>query len=251
MKKLLCIVLTVCLLCPLLSGCAGQDPETKMKKAYLRELYIKDKEPSDVVIDYDGGEYDGARVVMLDACKHEPQEETVALINDTTITYYDANRLYVYKYGFLFSLESALERKIISEEDLLDIAANYNASVSSFLDVCDKHDFEIGKADLSAYDADNVHIRPDAVMIKFDKKILVGGKVEEKQLTIDYINSVLGEELVEEIGFHVFEDSETIFRKVFINNDDIEKLPEVMNALAAVPGVLTVSCYNRLIYPGI
>ena len=79
----------------------------------------------------------------------------------------------------------------------------------------------------------------------------MGGKVEEKELTVNYINSVISKKLVEKIGFHILEDKDTITCKVFITNNDIKKLPEIMNILASVPGILSVGCYNRILYPGI
>ncbi len=221
-----------------------------MKKAYLRRFNIQDKMPEDVIIEYDGGTYNGARIVMLDARKHEPQKKAVALTDELEITYYDSNRLYVYKYRHLFSLELALKLEFISEEDITDIVNKYNVAVSSFLDVCDKHDFDVGTADLSIYSADNPHILPNAVIIQFDKNIILGGKVEEKELTVNYINSVISKKLVEKIGFHILEDKDTITCKVFITNNDIKKLPEIMNILASVPGILNVGCYNRILYPG-
>ena len=109
MKKLISLLLVICILCPLLVGCGNRDEDFKMKKAYLRQFEIEGKEPEDVIIDYDGGEYNGTRIVMLDVEWHDPEEWTET-VDGVEIKYYDSNRLYAYKNGKFFTLTDAYDK---------------------------------------------------------------------------------------------------------------------------------------------
>ena len=117
MKKLISLLLVIIITCSVLSGCVYFDRYLKIKKVYLDQFGIKDKNPEDVIIDYDGGTYNGARIVMLDAEWHDPEEWT-EIIGETKLQYYDSNRLYAYKDGHFITLTQAFENSILKKSDV-------------------------------------------------------------------------------------------------------------------------------------
>lgn len=251
MKKLISLLLIVCIICPLLSGCVDQDSDLRMKKAYLRQFKIKDVEPEDVVIDYDGGIYNGARIVMLDAEWHEPQRIRITIDNDIYIYCYDSNTPYVYKYGHFFSFTDAILRKIISREDAQSIASDFNENVKDFSDTCDKHDFDLCEVDLEYYNENDKNLRSDAVMIKIDNKIIEGNTLNSKENLADYINTRLGKNIVVKIGLYFSKDDKTTTYKVIIKDFGLKNLPQCMTELTSVPGLVWIGCYSRTYYPNI
>lgn len=251
MKKLICLFLMVAILSTMLVGCADVNDDTKMKETFLFHFGGNGKNAADVIIEYDGGTYNGARIVMLDYESHEKEEKIVRLTEDAAIKYYDTNTLYAYKYGIFFSLKAALMFGIITDEDAMDIANKYNEAITCYTDVCDKYDFDSCTVNLEAYDKKIADLQPNAIMIKFDKKVVLGGKVDEKEQLIEYINSHFDSAIVTEIGLHIEETAEYKLFKVFINNNELENLPTIMSELASVPGLLEISCYSRRLYPTI
>ena len=251
MKKLISLLLVICMLCPMFVGCANQDENYKMKKKYLRQFKIEDKEPEDVIIDYDGGTYNGARIVMLDAEYHAPKENSVIIDDDIIINYYDSNKLYVYRRGRFYSFTDAISRSILSREDVQDVALKFNAAVTNYTDTCDKHDFDLCEVDLRYYNLGDRHLKSNAIMINIDRRIIFGGKIDEKQLLVEYINSRFGANVIKEIGFHYIQTSKSLLCKVFIEDVRLENLPQFMKELSRVPGLLWIGCYSRRFYPEI
>jgi hypothetical protein len=251
MKKLICLLLAIILLCPMLISCEEKDEETKMKDNFLFTFGGKGKSSEDVIIEFDAGTYNGARVVMLDAHKHKKEKRVIELTEDAVITYYDTNILYAYKNGFFFPLNIALTFGILTEEDVKDIAYKYRESITTYTDVCDKHDFDTCEVDFKHYQPKDSNLSSNILLIKIDKTILFGGKMEEKQLLTDYINSHFDSDIVQKIGLHVREEADNVTFKVFVEDKGIDGLPEIMQKLASVPGLLKIECYSRTHNPQI
>ncbi len=251
MKKLICLLLVICLLCPMLSGCVNQDADLRMKKAYLRQFGIKDVEPEDVVIDYDGGTYNGARIVMLDAEWHDPETKT-EYFGKAAFEYYDGNRLLVYKYGRFFDLYKAFSLSILQEEDYTQIAKEYRTNVKSFMDICDKYDFESCREIKIGSEHIDIHgkeICNNHLWIVFDKKVIPELEYpsikDDLQKIAEYINSFLDTSLVDffsplvDYGYQ----SNEVWLDARINNDNLDNLPNIMDLISTVPGVTRIYCH--------
>lgn len=252
MKKLISLLLVLCILCPLLSGCVWEDEDTRMKRAYLRQFGIKDKNPEDVIVDYDGGTYNGARIVMLDAEWHDPKESVYKDPFVASINYYDSNCLYAYKYGYFFTLKQAYQYSILEKSDLVDISVNYNAEITAFIDVCDKYDFEPCqeiKLGTEHIDINGREMCESRLWICFDGRVIPKltaplNPRDELPRVVEYINSRVGYNIIRSISI-LYDHSmyDEYFFDVAINNDSIESLPIIMEQIAATPGVKWVYCH--------
>ena len=239
MKKLISLLLVICMLCPLFVGCANQDKDYKMKKNYIRQFKIKDKEPEDVIIDYDGGTYSGARIVMLDTEWHDPEKWTET-IGDTTIQYYDSNRLYAYKNGKFYTLSDAYEKGKLSKNEITQIALKFSMDVCFYLDTCDIYDFDKSSfvdGDLSKnemYDKLNVWV---------DWKALEG--IDFTSTTwVEHMTTHLGNNLIETWGItHISDDFMVLYIELAYNTKEHHSY--VANELKKVPGILKVDSYSE------
>ena len=261
MKKLVSFLLVLCILCPLLSGCVWLDEDTRMKRAYLRQFGIKDKKPEDVIVDYDGGTYNGARIVMLDAEWHDPEESVYEIPFMASINYYDSNRLYVYKYGYFFTLKQAYEYSILERSDIEDIAVNYSAEITAFIDVCDKYDFEpcqeirIGDDHIDHADRE---ICESYLWICFDERATPSMSLPAEPRDVlnkiaEYINTYVGCDVISGIsilyGYEPYANGYVF--DIYIKNDSIENLPKIMEQIASVPGVKWVYCHCLYFFIGL
>ena len=244
MKKLISLLLVICILCPLIVGCMWQYDEIRIKKAYLRQFGIEGKTPEDVIIDYDGGTYNGARVVMLDVEWHDPEEWTET-VGDTTITYYDSNRILVYKFGKLYTLKEAKNRLILSKKQIVAIVDKYNATVQSYLDVCDKYDFKNSdECDIEI--GEHLDDCTYKLIIGFDVRFYnslkddanLGKSIEE------YIASYLGQNLCKfyrNIGY-TKDNKMMVCRFKYSNRQNIDNIPDIIKKISCVPGIDLVWC---------
>ena len=231
----------MCFICPLLSGCVNQDSDLRMKKAYLRQFGIKDVEPEDVVIDYDGGMYNGARIVMLDAEWHNPEDWTES-IGETNIQYYDSNRILVYIFGKFYTLTEAQNQNIIFAFQIKKIANEFNNVTLHFRDTCDKHDFD------EFWYWDNLEMpsapegeKPISNMIGVDIDIRVcstDGVVNKNFNVVEY----LGTDIISKMhAVALFEDFARYYLKIV--NDGLENIPQIFEQLKQIPGVLSAGYY--------
>ena len=153
MKRIISLLLIVIMSCSALVGCDWKsifnwgansndkvDEDLKMKEAYISQFKIDGVEAKDVVIDYDGGTYNGARVVMLDVEWHD-REHWTEIIDEISIQYYDANRILVYKSNEFYTLEEAKDSDILSLEQIVLISNDFQSKVAHYRDTCDKFDF--------------------------------------------------------------------------------------------------------------
>ena len=249
MKKLISLLLVICILCPVLIGCVNQDQDSEesMEQRYLRQFNIKEKEPEDVIIDYDGGTYNGARIVMLDAEWHDPEEWTET-VGGITIQYYDSNRLYAYKNGKFYTLEKAKKCFILTKSNIQKIAKNFNNEVRHFRDTCDTYDFD------EFWYWDNLELsgaplgkKPRSDMIGVDIDVRVckeNGKVD-KLAMINY----LGEDIISRV--HGVADWDNFCRFYFkVLNDDLDNIPFIIERFKNIPGVLSAGYYWDVYDPG-
>ena len=258
MKKLISLILVICIFCSLLMGCVNEDEDLRMKRIYLRQFKIKDVSPQDVVVDYDGGTYNGARIVMLDAERHDLEEWT-DFLGKSGIDYYDSNRLWAYKYGRFYDLKEAYSLSIISEEDYAKIANEYRIKIKHFIDVCDVYDFDscqethIGTDHV---DYSGKQVCHENMWIYLDKNLFSGLStrfVEDRQKIVDYINSCVGINLVSSISSLVdfIPNTNMCYTEITLNNDSVEKLPQIMESLSKVPGVIKLYCHCLLVNIGV
>lgn len=250
MKKLISLLVIICILCPLLVGCGIQDAETRMKKRYLRKFKIDGKTPEDVVIDYDGGTYNGARIVMLDAECNDPKEWN-ELVAGYEFNYYDSNRLYAYKYGHFFTLEKAYQYSILEESDVREIVKKYSDEVTEYIDICDKYDFDMGaEIEFGTYhiDISNRIICNERVWLNIDAKMFSknsDGNINAQKVT-EHINSYLGTKIIAGVRIRFGYDYHykcwvgEFFMKDVVTMDN---LYQIMQELSCVPGIKKVACH--------
>ena len=241
MKKLICLLIVVCLLCPLLSGCINQDADLRMKRAYLRQFGIKDVEPEDVVIDYDGGTYNGARIVMLDAEWHDPEEWTET-IGETNVQYYDSNRILVYIFGKFYTLTEAQNQHILVAFQIKKIANKFNNVTVHFRDTCDKHDFD----EFWYWDNLEMSSAPEGekpfsnmIGVEIDNRVCsTDGVVNKNFNVVEY----LGTDIISKMhAVALFEDFSRYYLKIV--NDGLENIPQIFEQLKQIPGVLSAGYY--------
>ena len=264
MKRFTSLLLAIIMLssCFMFVGCIDPSDDIKMKEAYLRQFGIKDVKAEDVVIDYDAGIYNGARVVMLDAeCQNEPVIEKVPLwaiyhyedqewtetVGESEFYYYDSNRLRVFKNGIFYTLTQARFLGILSKQDIADIEAKYSTDVTGFLDICDKYDFDECEIWLN-YDPKDKHFWADRLVVRIDQRI-----DPTTESFMRYIESIIGSGIVK----GVIGDSGTSIAApgghtytIFLYDDSVENLPNIVLKLANVPGILCVACYTSGTHPG-
>ena len=248
MKKLISLLLVVILVCSALAGCDWNsifnrneptiDEDTKMKQMYLSQFKIQNLDAEDVVIDYDGGTYNGARIVMLDA-EHNDPEEWTETIGDTMIKYYDSNRLYAYKDDCFMELNESYGNALISKNDLIKIASDFANSTKHFRDTCDKFDFpefwiwEPGEEyrEFVKYDKIDIRIDRDIIftdknweenLIKYLGEDIIKRVVSEGRVSVDYIGYAL---------------------ELYVPGE--ENIQYVFERLSKVPGVLSAGYYVR------
>lgn len=259
MKKMMRILLVVIMIlaCFALAGCETREyTELEMKRAYLDQFNIKGRRATDVVIDYDAGTYNGARVVMLDAeCQNEPVIEKVPLwaiyhyedqewtetVGESEFYYYDSNRLRVFKNGIFYTLAQARFLGILSKQDIADIEAKYSTDVTSFLDICDKYDFDECEIWLN-YEPDDQHFLSDRICVRIDQRISA-----TKESFIRYLESFLGPDIVIRV---VSDDGSSLLwpggyaYQIHIYDKGGEHLLNVIAQLSKVPGILCVACHT-------
>ena len=248
MKKLICLLLVILMTCSTLAGCVHQDADLRMKKAYLRQFGIKDVEPEDVVIDYDGGTYNGARIVMLDAERHNPEERTET-VSDIVIQYYDANCLYVYKNEKFYTLVEAYENSILLSNDIVSIAVIFNEEVTHFRDTCDKYDFPKGKI-LEVDERNNDRIAYHSIYIYLD--VYVCKSAFECKDLFDYLSS----DDITNVAFiyhgvnhKEFPDYYSTMLMAELKEQTKESADRVMEEIVQIPGVWGVSYFYPVGFP--
>ena len=244
MKKLISLLLLVCMICPLLISCDVDDNE-QMKKDFLVFYGEEGITADDVIIEFDAGVYNDTRIVMLDAGKHKEYEHVVVYGENTSFTYYDTNVIYAYRFGIFFPLDMALSFDFITEDDLKDIAHKYVQAITCYDDVLDNYDFDKCEVDLSWYITYDTNLQTDAVLISIDKRLINSQKPSEQQKLIDSINAYLGSNVVRSIGNKVYGDAQSTTYKVFIEDRGVEGLLKIIEQLSTVPGLLKIECYNR------
>ncbi len=249
MKKLISLLLVICMLCPMFVGCANQDEDYKMKKKYLRQFKIEDKVPEDVIIDYNGGTYNGARIVMLDTEWHDPEKWTET-IGDTTIQYYDSNRLYAYKNGKFYTLEKAKKRLILKKSDVQEIAENFNNEVTHYRDTCDFYDFdEFWYWDNREMEGAPAGKKPrsDMIGVDIDARICKENNIVDELAMIEY----LGEDIILRVhGVAIFSDMGICRFFLKIVNDDLDNIPLFVERFKNIPGVLSAGYFWDVYDPG-
>ena len=232
MKKITSLLLAIVMLssCFTFVGCIDPSDDTKMKGAYLRQFGIKDVKAEDVVIDYDAGTYNGARVVMLDAAWHDP-EKWEEKLGSYSITYYDSNRLYAYKDGVFFTLSEVYNNGYI--DSIKEISISWQSDIGGYKDTCDKYDFDKWTSN-PTYD----ELEYKALLISIDKRI--SGTIPEK---IEYLGSNFIKEMYIEFpdadirgDYAVYVAVLTIPTKIWAEY--------AMKEISKIPGVLLVEHYH-------
>ena len=219
-------------------GCINLNDDITMKEAYLRQFGIKDVKAEDVVIDYDAGTYNGARVVMLDAEWHDP-EKWEEKLGSYSITYYDSNRLYAYKDGVFFTLSEACKNSYLSIDDLSTIAYKYNNDVRMYIDVCDIYDFDKSKCEELDWSNNNIY---NSVTIWMDIRC-VEGIWELQDLTP--IIEHLGSDIIDNIEIQSLSSDPFAIFHVKFKFDSKAFLDYAVERLRKVTGVLMVGPYSK------
>ena len=261
MKKLISLLLVIIMTCSTLVGCDWKsifnpcadsndtvDEELKMKEAYLSQFQIEGVEAKNVVVDYDGGTYNGARIVMLDAEWHNPAELSES-IDDVTITYYDPNRLYVYQDESFISLNEAYSSSRISKDELSKIASDFNNDVRHFRDTCDKFDFpEFWIEDYDGrFEGDDYYLSTNRIYIEVDKDIAFNsGNTGWRENLLNYLEGYVGENVVKHIIFESRITWESNFYLIELHDDGFENIKRVFEILSRVPGILSAGYYIQI-----
>ena len=237
MKKFTSILLVFAIIssCFAFMGCINLNDDITMKEAYLRQFGIKDVKAEDVVIDYDAGTYNGARVIMLDAEWHDP-EKWVEQLGGYSITYYDSNRLYVYKNGIFLTLSDAYSRQKISEKEICKIVDKFANDVKYYHNTCDQYDFNIELPD-EDFSSNDINY---GINIAFDQELFALTKTyqEKDNIVLDYV----GTNIINKIE-GVYEGR---FRVVAIrfHHDNPIYLSYVIELLNQLPGVVYIEPFN-------
>ena len=193
MKKLISLLLVIVIICSVLSGCVYFDKDFEMKKAYLDQFGIKDKNPEDVIVDYDVGTYNGARIVMLDAECRDP-EKWMENIGDFTITYYDSNRLLVWKDSEFITLTQSYWDGLLGADDIKIIIAEYDDKIKQFADVCDVYDFSVKPKHTSTIkllmEFDYESIKFHELVVVVDPKLSQEGMILSKEFFGDFVSEI-------------------------------------------------------------
>ena len=242
MKKIISLILVICVLCPVLFGCTRQNEDCKMKENYLLQFNVEGKEPEDVIIDYDGGTYYGARIVMLDTEWHDPEKWTET-IGDITIQYYDSNRLYAYKNGKFYTLEEAKKGFILTKSNIQKIAKNFNNEVTHYRDTCDFYDFDEfwywdNRELEEAVSAEQP--RSDMIGVDIDARVCKENGIVDELAMIEY----LGKDIILRVhGVAIFSDMGICRFFLKIVNDDLDNIPLFVERFKNIPGVLSAGYF--------
>ena len=248
-RRIICLLLALFTVCLALLGCIQLNEDWIMKTLYLRQFEIEGKSAEDVLLEYDGGIYNGARIVMLDAGKHEAGTFTYKLSEYVIITYYDTNTLLAYKYGRFFNLKEALEAKILTVEDVGWISYNFFKADNCYIKICDKYDFEdapecekkIGTnhiEDTSAACYRNVKVKIDESIFLYLSPPTVQ---EDLQMVVDYMNAYLGKDIVLEISGKR-NTVNGVYYTIHLNGNNYNSLTEAMELIATIPWIRGIGC---------
>ena len=251
MKRIISLLLIVIMSCSALVGCDWKsifnwgansndkvDEDLKMKEVYISQFKIDGVEAKDVVIDYDGGTYNGARVVMLDAEWHD-REHWTEIIDEISIQYYDANRILVYKSNEFYTLEEAKDSDILSLEQIVLISNDFQSKVAHYRDTCDKFDFEEYKF------ADNFNILPgkepwtNVIYVDLDIRICKDNQGYESFDVVEY----LGSDIIAKVKNTIMRETEFYRFSLYICNEGYENIQYVFDRLSQIPGVLSAGYY--------
>ena len=78
------------------------------------------------------GKYNGYYVAMVDGCGFEYDDvERIEVINEITFSYCDTNQIYVFGGSKCYTLQEAFNNNLISNQDLINIKKEYEASLKS------------------------------------------------------------------------------------------------------------------------
>ena len=241
MKKLTSIILILAILssCFTFVGCSDNS-ELTMKENYLKQFRIADKNANEVVIDYDGGTYRGARVVMLDAEWHDVEEREEKIF-DININYYDKNSLYAYKFGIFFSIPIARLLGILTDDEIREITEKFNSEVRHFRDTCDIFDFPPYQP-MGEYG--DGKIVPDMIAVTIDNRVLISRDFPPKAPfdIIDY----LGEDIIESQKEVLWASDKSTSFALVVCEQWRNNIPEVIERISKIPGVLASGYYYRM-----
>lgn len=254
MRKITGIFLILVMLLPCISfvGC-GAEPNLGiigyfMKSEYINQLGLENMNPLDVVIDYYGGNYNGALIVMLDAEHHSPEMWTEYIQSENIkITYYDSNRLHAYYNGRFYTITEAFENNIISSKDLRSILYHFSHSVGHFRDTCDKYDFSYKFYvwdNFESYESETP--RMDIVGIQVDTALT---KHKQSSISSSDLISYLGEDLFEKCVNQFHGDDSYVCLAMKLKNPGYENMQVVFEHLSHIPGVISAGYYYDFYYP--
>ena len=232
------LVLTMIFSCLAFVSCISINDDLKMKEAYLRQFGIEGVDAEDVVIDYDGGNYLGARIVMLDAEWHDREmwEET---IDDITIQYYDKNRILLYTFGKFYTLTEAKSYLMISEKKLKSIADDFSSKVTHYRGTCDSFDFEECIILNDFVEINGQMPRDNIVYLELDIRLC---KDNEGYETFDIVK-YLGPDIIKQRKNKIYADDKYQAFSLYVHNAGYENLLDIFEILSKIPGVLRVGYY--------
>ena len=238
-------------------GCIDLSDDIKMKEAYLRQFGIKDVKAEDVVIDYDAGTYNGARVVMLDAEWHDTAPKKIEIdgvkytdhntkewseiIDGIEFHYYDTNRLRVYKYGIFFTLKQAKILGLVSDENIENIAIEFEENVNHFRDTCDVFDFP-EPFWFEDYDGITVDegFYDDEIIVEIDSRISRGGTQIDGTSRVDLIEYIGSKQITSMKRTLNYSYSSDYFY-VKLKEGGEENIQMLVEYLSNIPGVLSAA----------
>ena len=233
------LILAMVLSSAVLVGCV-ENTDQVMKEAYLRQFNIKDKGVDDVIIDYDLGMINNARIIMLDAERNDPEEWTEN-IGDVEIRYFDSNRLLVYRFGWFFTLSDAKKLFLLTDEQISHIAGRFTSEVGHFRDTCDKNDF----GEYYFWDNfdffENVEPLTDVIAVRIDMRVFQSNYSETVFDVAEYLGSDIVKDKYQVYGWL----PDSVFMRVYICNEGYENMPYIFERLSQIPGVLEAGYYYK------
>ena len=257
MKKITSILLVFSIIssCFAFMGCINLNDDITMKEAYLRQFGIKDVKAEDVVIDYDAGTYNGARVIMLDAEWHDTAPKLIEsygqkhmdyntmewseIIDGIEFHYYDTNRLRVYKYGIFFTLKQAKILGLVSDENIENIAIEFEENVNHFRDTCDVFDFP---EPFWFEDYDDITVDEgfydDEIIVEIDSRISRGGTQIDGTSRVDLIEYIGSEQIISMKRTLNYSYSSDFFYAKLKDGGE-ENIQMLVEYLSHIPGVLS------------
>lgn len=247
MKKLTSFLLVFAIIssCFAFMGCINLNDDITMKEAYLRQFGIKDVKAEDVVIDYDAGTYNGARVVMLDAEWHDPNP-WMEKIGEKSIRYYDNNRLLVYQLGKFYTLTEAKEKYLLFSNQIEWIIYHFNNQIKHFRDTCDVYDF----TDFWLWDNFDVFedVSPisNMIAVQIDRRIVNRNSKLETEFNIV---SFLGDDIIAKEDKIISQEVDWICFSLYLSNEGYDNIQYVFERISKIPGVLSAGYYYDYYYP--